>query len=96
MTVLFAGMLFFTPPAHAALCATMPNNEVLAHLKESSKETIRFVGLLGTGAAPIPMEITISDTGTWTILMLTPEGVCFLAVGADWQTVEAKPPGVEN
>lgn len=98
MTVLFAAWLFFTPSARAAgmLCTSVPNKDVLAQLEKGSKETIRFVAEVGTGGTPFPMELTVSEEGTWTILMLTPNGVCFMAVGTSWQAVEPKPPGIEN
>jgi ABC-type uncharacterized transport system permease subunit len=97
MTVLFAAMLFLSPPARASvLCTNVANKDVLAHLEESSKETIRFVGAISTGGTPIPIEMTVAADGSWTILMLTDAGICFMAVGTNWQAVEAKPAGVEN
>jgi hypothetical protein len=91
-----AALAVTATPVMALPCATTSNKDVLAHLEKNSGETVRFVGEMSTGEAPIPMGLTVSDDGTFTILVLTSDGTCFVAVGVNWQAVEQKPAGVEN
>lgn len=81
-------------PAAALECTSATNKDVLAILEKNAQETVKNVAIAdGTG---FPIELTLSDAGTWTLVMITPKGMCFLAMGHDWQAVEPKPPGVEN
>lgn len=89
-------LLVSSVPAWATpmACASIPNKEFLSFLEKNSKETLRFVGIQdGTNS---PVEITVSDEGTWTLIILVPSyGSCILAVGTNWQATE-QTKGVEN
>lgn len=73
---------------------TMSNADILATIEKHGGETLHFVGIQrGTN---FPIEVTISEDGTWTMLVVQPEMVCFVAMGTNWLAVEPKSPGVEN
>lgn len=82
-----------SPPAAAsALCTLSTNAEILTSLEKNSQETLKFVGMSDN----YPIEVIVSDKGTWSILIILPNGICFMAAGTNWQAVEAKLPGIEN
>ena len=85
-------------PALAAtmMCSPMSNADVLKHVESSVGETLRFVGIMKMGGPGRPFEVTVSKTGTWSLSILTEDGVCFLGIGDGWQAVEPKPEGTEN
>jgi hypothetical protein len=77
-------------------CTSDSHTEVTSKLKGDYGETVRLVGMFGGATTNVPMELYVSDKGTWTMVILTPQGICFLAAGTHWQAVEPEPVGVEN
>lgn len=75
------------------VCSPMSNADILARMEKGAGETLRYVGVDVTN---LPIELTVSDKGAWTLLVVTKYGVCFLAMGTNWQVVEPKPVGTEN
>ena len=79
-----------TPDAHAQMaCGT--RDAVVAQLGDKYGEARHGGGLAGPTAI---FEVWASEeTGTWTILKTTPNGLtCVMAVGDDWQE-DTSPPG---
>ncbi len=84
MAALVIAALWFASAAQAQMaCGT--RDSVVEALGDKYGE-VRRGGGLGSGAAAI-FELWVSDaTGTWTILMTTPNGLtCVMAVGDGWQ-----------
>lgn len=75
------------------VCTVQDNKEVLDLIEKHSGEILAFVGIDSYG---FPMEITVSKSGSWTMLVVTPKGPCFVFVGTNWQAVEQKLKGVEE
>lgn len=88
-------LLLTTSPAWAIACNSIPHAQVIANLAKDYSESIHFAGMFGVEHT-LPMELYISKTGTWTMIVLTPDGVCMIATGTDWQETEPKPKGTEN
>ena len=62
-------------------CIPRPN--ALTQLDAQFKERPVSIGLAATGAV---VEVLTSETGTWTILVTTPQGVsCVIAAGKFWE-----------
>src|SRR5262245_47561763 len=68
------------------------HKELVAHLAEKDQERQYGYGTVGNVAI---MEIYVSETGTWTVIMTDPNGKsCIMAAGDGWQaTVTADLPG---
>ena len=57
--------------------------DVLTQLKEQYKEAPTGVGMTGNGAV---VELTTSDSGSWTLLLSFPTGnTCMIATGENWE-----------
>ncbi|MEB3421902.1 hypothetical protein ACFSDD_09115 [Salipiger marinus] len=82
-------LILFALTAAAALaqqtvtCAAQ--DQVIDQLDDLYGERLRATGLAGpTGL----MQLFSAETGTWTILLVTPEGMaCLLASGTDFEAV---------
>jgi len=58
---------------------------MLKQLQGNYRETPVSMGLASNGSV---LEITRSDSGTWTILLTNPSGItCLMAAGENWETV---------
>jgi hypothetical protein len=68
------------------------HKELVAHLAEKYQERQYAYGTVGNVAI---MEIYVSETGTWTVIMTDPAGKsCIMAAGDGWEaTVTADLPG---
>ncbi len=90
-TVLLGGFLLLgSDPALAqAVCGT--RTSLLKQLHGSYNETPVAMGLAANGSV---VEVTRSETGTWTILLTNPRGLtCLMAAGEHWEAVALKPKG---
>lgn len=92
--LLLIGVLFALPAAaQTAPSNCGPHDRVLAGLARSYGEAPVMIGL-GSNAALI--EVTASDaSGTWTIIVTTPDGrTCLVASGTSFELIPPPIPGV--
>lgn len=60
-------------------------NNVVDTLDTQYKESPRAIGLVSQEAV---LEIFVSETGTWTVVVTDPQGVsCVLAAGQSWEEI---------
>lgn len=60
----------------------------IKHLAEKYSEHPAGLGLTASGGA---LELHVSDSGSWTILLTTPNGTaCIVASGENWQSIAQK------
>lgn len=77
-------------PAGAQIARTPCGDRatVLRQLAAKYAEAPVSMGLTNTGAV---LEVLTSDSGTWTVLVTTPQGVaCLMAAGEHWEPVDRK------
>ncbi len=78
-----AAIVASSPVANAAQCGK--SDKVIAFLGKKYKEQIKGMGLVGTKGY---MQLFVAETGTWTVLLTTPEGVsCIVAAGDSFETI---------
>ncbi len=77
------GTLALAPPVLAQGTACAPRDAVVSRLATKYGEVLAAGGLRNAGQL---VEIWAApDTGHWTALVTTPEGIsCILAAGTDW------------
>lgn len=93
LCALFAVMM--SAPAQAQQPPCMPLPEFLRILSDEYGETPERRGYENSGAAV--MVTANHEAGTWTILMVTPNGAaCGVAAGQAWEAIEPKPAGREG
>ncbi len=69
--------------ANAAECGT--HKKVTAFLGKKYKEAPIAMGMVSNKGF---MEFFVADSGTWTVLLTTPEGIsCIVAAGDSYDTV---------
>jgi lipase chaperone LimK len=72
-------------PASAMQAVCGAHRDVLEQLKRAYSETPASMGLASNGTI---IEVLVSSSGTWTIVMTQPNGIaCLMAVGEGWQEV---------
>ena len=72
-----------TATAEDTPCAQRSN--VIDALDSQYKESPRAIGLVSKEAV---LEIFVSETGTWTVVVTDPAGVsCVLAAGQSWEEI---------
>ena len=77
------GVLVF--PAHAQSLQCGPRSDMLAGLKRSFAEEPRIWGTSNGGGV---LEILVSKTGTWTVVVSYPDGTaCMYLSGEDWTAI---------
>lgn len=77
------GALVF--PTHAQSLQCGPLADMLAGLKHTYTETPRFWGISGGGGV---MEILVSESGAWTIIVSYPDGMaCMYLSGEDFTVI---------
>ena len=60
-------------------------NNIVTTLDSQYKESPRAIGLVSKEAV---LEVFVSETGTWTVVVTNPEGVsCVLAAGQSWEEI---------
>ena len=81
-----AGLSFHPVPVATAQntpCAERTN--VVDTLDSQYKESPRAIGLVSQKAV---LELFVSDSGTWTVVVTDPQGVsCVLAAGQSWEEI---------
>lgn len=61
-----------------------PYESVVAQLADDYQEQLRTLGLVDNDA--VVVQFANEETGTWTILVVSPQGVaCLIASGESWQ-----------
>lgn len=66
-------------------------NSLLQQLNGKYKESPVSMGLAASGSV---VEVTKSETGTWTILLTNPAGLtCLMAAGEHWEILKQKKAG---
>ena len=80
------GAIAFSADAEAALCGE--RDEIRKLLTDRYQESSRGVGLVSDKGV---VELLISETGTWSILMTSSTGsTCIVAAGHTWQELAAE------
>ena len=73
------------PAATAEDTPCAKRNNVIDTLDSQYKESPRAIGLVSKEAV---LEIFVSETGTWTVVVTDPAGVsCVLAAGQSWEEI---------
>ena len=73
------------PGATAQDTPCAERNNVIDTLGSQYKESPRAIGLVSKEAV---LEVFVSDTGTWTVVVTDPQGVsCVLAAGQSWEEI---------
>ena len=83
LTALLATSFFLVAiqSAHAAVCSE--RKKFTTFLSKKYKEMPKAVGLVSNTGM---MEVYVSEQGTWSILMTTPNGItCLIAAGDHWE-----------
>lgn len=88
---LAAAALAFQPLSAAAQGADdgstpcAERNNIVQTLDSQYEESPRAIGLVSKEAV---LEVFVSETGTWTVVVTNPEGVsCVLAAGQSWEEI---------
>jgi hypothetical protein len=80
-----AGLNLHPLPAMAQDTPCADRNNVVDTLDSQYKESPRAIGLVSKEAV---LEIFVSDSGTWTVVVTDPKGVsCVLAAGQSWEEI---------
>lgn len=84
----FAGLILATEARATTQCA--PRDHVITHLTTKYAETRRGIGI---AANDMVMEIYASDSGSWTIVVTTPQGMtCLVASGQGFESLAEELP----
>ncbi len=91
---LFAITLSLMNPSQASAGAVCGDRtSLLKQLAGNYKEAPASMGLAANGSV---VEVTKSETGTWTILLTHPNGVtCVIAAGEHWENLKQKAVGYQ-
>ena len=79
-----AAFLVNTTPANAqSICNK--RIEMVTKLETEYQEFVTAIGMAGNGSI---VELFVSDTGSWTLLLSQPNGIsCLMAAGENWETI---------
>ncbi len=90
-----AVMVVFALAAHPAVALSQPDyncakqTDLRSYLQEAYAEKLAAVGMVNEQSI---MEIYVSDSGTWTVVLTNPAGVsCLVLSGQGWQSIWKKP-----
>lgn len=80
----FMALMITSVPAQAMNCAR--REQMVERLKTRYSETLTGGGLQASSSAQTIVEVWSSrETGTFTVILTTPEGLaCVVATGTDW------------
>ena len=80
--VALGGALAIVPaPAQAAECGK--HDKVIAFLDKKYKEQLKAMGMVSNKGF---MQLFVAESGTWTVLLTTPEGIsCIVAAGDSYE-----------
>lgn len=77
-----ASLFFFVNVGHASGNVCVEREAALAKLSKDYREKLVALGLTSDGDV---LEVLVSPTGTWTILITTPQGFsCGMVSGKNW------------
>ena len=81
--VALGGALAVAPmQAQAAECGK--HDKVIAFLGKKYKEQLQAMGMVSNKGF---MQLFVAESGTWTVLLTTPEGIsCIVAAGDNYET----------
>ena len=84
------GATLDTQPAFAQqVCG--PHTDIVKNLAKRYSEKPQAIGISSEGAL---LEVLVSSTGTWTILVTEPSRMtCLVATGQDWESLPVIPKG---
>jgi len=69
-------------PAAAAECGK--HEKVIAFLGKKYKEQLQAMGMVSNKGF---MQLFVAETGTWTVILTTPQGIsCIVAAGDNYET----------
>lgn len=88
LIIAFAVLMFLlaVAPAFAATCA--PRAVVLERFLETHGEEPNAVGLT-LGERPMLMELLVSESGSWTMIVTTREGIaCIVSAGENFEWID--------
>jgi len=90
ITAFLSGIFLWSGSTHAlAQCA--PHDDLLAELARIYKERLFAIGVTSRGAL---IEITVSPSGTFTVIVTQPPGIsCMVMGGEAWELVPLQRPG---
>lgn len=87
--VLAASLILAPAPAMAIQCGD--HKELAKHLNDKFSERLSSVGRDARGRV---VEFYRSEVGSWTLVLVLPEGpACVLTAGSDWQDMPTRPRG---
>ncbi len=83
--VIAAALLLLAQPANAQqVCA--PHEKAALHIEKKFDEQVVGRGLTPNGKAMV--ELFVSESGSWTVLVSDPSGrSCVVAIGESWQHI---------
>ncbi len=83
--VIASALLLLAQPANAQqVCA--PREKAALHIEEKFDEQVVGRGLTPNGKAMV--ELFVSESGSWTVLVSDPRGrSCVVAIGESWQHI---------
>lgn len=85
------GSIFSWPSSAHALARCAPHDDLLAELARIYEERLFAIGVTSPGAL---IEITVSPSGTFTIILTQPPGIsCMVMGGEAWELVPVQKPG---
>ncbi len=80
-------LILAAAPAAAITC--LPQADLYATLSAEYNEAPQMQGLSGDGML---MQVWAGETGTWSLLIVTPEGqACVMATGLDFMDARERP-----
>ncbi len=84
-TALGLSMLSLATPAASAQSICGERGDFIKHLGKRHQEAPTSMGLASNGKM---VEVLTSETGTWTIIVTSPDGTaCVVAAGEAWQSM---------
>ncbi len=86
----FTAAFLYALGAEAAQCGK--TDKVVGVLGSKYAERVVGMGVVGTRGF---MQLFVAETGTWTVLLTTPEGIsCIIAAGDSYEALDGAGPAV--
>ena len=83
LAVLAASPAVTSVPAEAAQCGRA--DQIVSYLSKKYKEQVKGMGVVGSKGF---MQLFVAESGTWTVLLTSPEGIsCIVAAGDNFETI---------
>ncbi len=84
------GLMLLTTPAIAQENVCGKREDIVKRLERAYQESNTGMGMASNGRL---VELFTSETGTWTLMFTSPNGVsCLIAAGTNWETFKSKLP----